>query len=227
MASLLVFSVGTALIMEAFCETVFVPKTRCKRTKALIDLDGDSSIVEELVDGVVSCAIEIQPRPYDSGWSTYGMNALAGERNLVGYQRPGMEVVERASAALAAQEISQSTVFVIPKEPILHTQHRRIRKGRVGHARRATLEAIKARFGLPNRTAANAKAVHSFAFNYLMKLGVQEGQICKIIPLVVEAAFVPNRYEVEARGFTESWTVWRRSLEYRWAGWFKGDLEEC
>lgn len=90
-------------------------------------------------------------------------------------------------------------------------QHRRIKKGRLSKAKRLALAEAKSRFGTPVRNAANERAVHHMVYNSLKKLGMQPGQMCMVVPTVVEMVFIPNKHEVDARAMYKSlWSWWRR-----------------
>lgn len=111
----------------------------------------------------------------------------------------------------AAPEEKSNGVYKLGVELIDVNHHRRIKKGRLSKARKSALAGAKARFGTPARTAANYKAVHHFVYNSLSKSGVQEGQMCTVIPSVVSLVFIPNRYEIEADNmFRSPWAWWRR-----------------
>lgn len=109
--------------------------------------------------------------------------------------------------AVQQQEKTAVEVFSIIDTPIELTNHRRVRKGRMGAAKKAALYSAKARFGTCKYTAANRKAVHRYVYNVLNKHGVQESQMCEMIPFVVDAVFVPNKYELESSRMANSWWV--------------------
>jgi hypothetical protein len=148
--------------------------------------------------------------------------APAACTSIVVYTPPGVvasaaawmgSVVNTAvdEVAIAAGMFSNK-VFHVSNDTVELTHHRRIRKGRLSKARRCALSMAKARFGTPIRNAANQKAVHQFVYNILSKAGVQEGQMCTVIPSVVQLVFIPNRYEVEAhRMYSSFWSKWRRA----------------
>lgn len=82
--------------------------------------------------------------------------------------------------------------------------------GKVAHA-------VKARFGTPERTAANVEAVRRAALALLREWtgdSHRTAHIARDLPLIVELVFVPSRAEVDARRFSESLPVRLRQWQY-------------
>jgi hypothetical protein len=82
------------------------------------------------------------------------------------------------------------------RDPIEIQHHRRI------HAPQpycqAVIAEVKVRFGTPKRTAANERSVHRFASEIMRKHGVRHTEARRIIPLIMESVFTPDKWEIEA-----------------------------
>lgn len=164
-------------------------------TKFLVDggRDSDETFAEQLENGTLA-TLEEQPNTSSAGNE---------ETQMVPY------AVQVDDAHVIAAPVSDVVRFNV--EQIEVTLHRRIKKNRLSTAKRLALYGAKARFGTPVYNSANIKAVHQFVYNSLSKSGVQEGQMCMVIPPVVNLVFIPNKYEVEAKHMFDSpWSWWRR-----------------
>lgn len=87
-----------------------------------------------------------------------------------------------------------------PAEPM----KRRIRKGCRGKFIRELVAAVKLRLGTPKPTMANRRAVQRVAREELQEFNLRKTVAASIIPLVVEAVFVPSKWEVRAAEISNS-----------------------
>lgn len=202
--------------------------------RSLVDGDEDTLLAECLenhqVENLVNAKVDEGPSEHETLTQSIGSNCYptTGELNEMDQMRyedhrlTDIQIMEAlavctadvvdSSAKPSIEEAEQTqTVFACNYTPVEISNHRRIRKNRLSSAKRATLAAAKARFGTCNMTSANIKAVHRFVYNLLNKHGVQEGQMCHVIPFVVNAVFIPNKYELEAaQMYTSAWAQFRR-----------------
>lgn len=75
---------------------------------------------------------------------------------------------------------------------------RRIRKGCRGKFVREMVAAVKLRLGTPKPTMANRRAVQRVAREEMQEYNLRKTVAASIIPLIVEAVFVPSKWEVSA-----------------------------
>lgn len=100
-----------------------------------------------------------------------------------------MEVFEIGNIPLTP-ELEQ----IREKEPV----KRRIRKGCRGKFVREIVAAVKLRLGTPRLTLANRRAVQRVAREEISEYNLRKVVAASIMPTIVEAVFVPNKWEVEA-----------------------------
>jgi hypothetical protein len=81
-------------------------------------------------------------------------------------------------------------------EPIEIKQHRRVHR-KTSYAK-CVLDEVRCKFGVPARTEANRLAIRRFAGNIMVKHGVRPSQIAKLLPYVIESAFVPSSEDIMA-----------------------------
>lgn len=75
---------------------------------------------------------------------------------------------------------------------------RRIRKGCRGKFVREIVAAVKLRLGTPKATMANRRAVQRVAREELQEYNLRKVVAASVIPTIVEAVFVPNKWEIQA-----------------------------
>jgi len=75
---------------------------------------------------------------------------------------------------------------------------RRIRKGCRGKFVREIVAAVKLRIGTPKPTMANRRAVQRIAREELKEYELRKVVAASVIPMIVEAVFVPSKWEVAA-----------------------------
>jgi hypothetical protein len=75
---------------------------------------------------------------------------------------------------------------------------RRIRKGCRGQFIREVVAAVKLRLGTPKCTMANRRAVQRVAREEMRDYNLRHTVAASVIPLIVEAAFVPSKWEMQA-----------------------------
>jgi len=78
-------------------------------------------------------------------------------------------------------------------EPIDEKQHRRVRSKKPYMS--AVIAEVKTRFGTPTFTAANERAVRRFAMEIMRKHGVRHTEARRMLPLIVNASFIPDKWE--------------------------------
>jgi hypothetical protein len=89
-------------------------------------------------------------------------------------------------------------IMTTPAEQDEAKQKRRIRKGCRGKFVREIVAAVKLRLGTPRPTMANRRAVQRVAREELMEYNLRKVVAASVMPLIVEAVFVPNKWEVQA-----------------------------
>lgn len=75
---------------------------------------------------------------------------------------------------------------------------RRIKKGCRGKFIREIVAAVKLRLGTPKPTMANRRAVQRVAREEMQEYNLRKTVASSILPLIVEATFVPTKWEVSA-----------------------------
>lgn len=98
---------------------------------------------------------------------------------------------------------SQAVVVYDPQAELVPLK-RRIRKGCRGKFVREIVAAVKLRLGTPKPTMANRRAVQRVAREELQEFNLRKTVAASIIPLVVEAVFVPSKWEVRAAEISNS-----------------------
>jgi hypothetical protein len=81
-------------------------------------------------------------------------------------------------------------------EPIDEKVHRRVRRP-VSYSQRVIAE-VKVRFETPTYTLANRKAVRAFAAEIMKKHGVRYTEARRLMPNIVAAVFIPDKWELKA-----------------------------
>lgn len=80
-----------------------------------------------------------------------------------------------------------------PKDP-----RRRIKKGCRGKFVRAIVSAVKYRIGTPKPTMANRRAVQRIAREEMQEYNLRKTVAATVMPFIVEACFVPDKWEMAA-----------------------------
>lgn len=118
-----------------------------------------------------------------------GLNPGEADDQLVATEIPEvMEVFEIGNIPLSPDGPE------VERKPI----KRRIRKGCRGKFIREIVAAVKLRLGTPRPTMANRRAVQRVAREELSEYNLRKVVSASVIPTIVEAVFVPNKWEVEA-----------------------------
>jgi len=73
---------------------------------------------------------------------------------------------------------------------------RRIKSGNKAPYTREIVAAVKAKFGTPKRTEANLRAVRRYATEVMRENNLRHTNIQQILPIIIAAAFVPDKYEI-------------------------------
>jgi len=81
-------------------------------------------------------------------------------------------------------------------DPIDEKNHRRVRK-KIPYMQ-AVIAEIKVRFGTPTNTPANDRAIRRFASEIMRKHGVRHSEVRRLLPSVVSAAYIPDKWELRA-----------------------------
>jgi len=81
---------------------------------------------------------------------------------------------------------------------------RRIIKGCRGQFIREMVAAVKLRLGTPRCTMANRRAVQRVAREEMREFNLRKTVAASVIPLIVEATFVPSKWEVRAAEVSNS-----------------------
>lgn len=93
---------------------------------------------------------------------------------------------------------------VLINEPLEVKEHRRVHKQHREQFAVCILAAVKMKFGVPKRTAANQMAMHRYAGELMKHKGVRPTDAARIIPYVVAAAFIPSDDELNAAQWLSS-----------------------
>lgn len=100
-------------------------------------------------------------------------------------------------------------------EPVLApSAKRRVRSGCKGAYQREVVAAVKAKFGVPTKTEANRRAIRRYATEVMRADNMRHTHLQRILPIVVEAAFVPDRYEIEGAKVANCALAKSRQFEY-------------
>jgi hypothetical protein len=111
----------------------------------------------------------------------------------------GGEDPEHADTLLeTSPPIRESGVLTVYDPKAIEPMKRRIRKGCRGKFIREIVAAVKLRLGTPKPTMANRRAVQRVAREELQEFNLRKAVAATIVPMVVEAVFVPSKWEVEA-----------------------------
>jgi len=97
-------------------------------------------------------------------------------------------------------EFNPYVIRVVSERPVEEPKDakRRIRKGCRGKFVREMVAAVKLRLGTPKPTMANRRAVQRVAREEMQEYNLRKTVAASIIPLIVEAVFVPSKWEVSA-----------------------------
>lgn len=109
-----------------------------------------------------------------------------------------------APAASRGPATALRGVAELDLSPVKLAGHRRVKKRCGGKYVSCVVAEVKCKFGLPTDNPANRLAVTRFANQAMVGHGLRPTHIRKFIPIVVEAAFVPDEYQVFAQTFARS-----------------------
>lgn len=130
------------------------------------------------------------------------------------------EILEGNSNAELCEELVEvarpDLVEVDPIKPntFADKQKRRIRKTCRNRYVREIVAACKAKFGTPTKTEANRKAVRRYATEIMRGDNVRHTNLQVILPLILAATFVPDKYEIAGLKLATSGFARRRLLEH-------------
>jgi len=183
-----------------------------RKSNILTDLDDtpDNLFVDCFIDGIVV------DQPLEVGEVTIsppGTRVLAIHtfgRGLAeqGHQSPTPTSMEVGGTLSGGVSIS--------KEPIEVKLHRRQRKGARHAIRSHVIAACKVEFGVPIRNAANLAAVRRYSGRVFKEAGVRPTHTRQHLPFVLEAVFVPDKYEVESKILASTMQVRMRKFVHWW-----------
>ena len=91
---------------------------------------------------------------------------------------------------------------------------RRIHNGRKGKYAREIIAAVKSKFGTPKPTEANLRAVRRYATEIMREHNLRHTQIQIVLPKIVAASFVPDKYELSAMRIAGCYTAQTRKGAY-------------
>lgn len=97
-------------------------------------------------------------------------------------------------------------------DPVDEKNHRRVKK-RMPYVQGVVAE-VKVRFGTPSQTAANDRAVRRFASEIMRKHGIRFSEVRRLLPIIVNAVFVPDKWELKAARMLASPGVGLLRAEY-------------
>lgn len=127
--------------------------------------------------------------------------ALEGD----GFDPPHVETLIEESHVVPHQEfqlvpfrdrrgLREVNTEVDPNLPV----RRRIRAGCRGKFMRLIVSAVKCRLGTPKQTEANRRAIMRVAREEMKEYNLRPSNQATVLPLIVEAVFVPDQWELEA-----------------------------
>lgn len=112
----------------------------------------------------------------------------------------GMEYVSTILEKEGSQRVEgpEGLEYVLETSPVMVKHHRRVHKhNRIPYMTSIVAE-VKMRFGTPQKTLSNEKAVHRYASELMRKHGLRPTHARQMLPLVVAASFIPDKWEVKA-----------------------------
>jgi len=110
-------------------------------------------------------------------------------------------------------EVSRPGLVVEDREEA--TVKRRIRAGLKGNYCREITAAVKAKFGTPKPTEANLRAVRRYATEVMRENNLRHTHIQRVLPLIIAAAFVPDKYELAGMEMASCMVALDRQSEYK------------
>jgi len=134
----------------------------------------------------------------------------------------GVNPEEAADLIVSTRPVGQEEVLMVGEIPIILSTpptesdepcKRRIRKGCRGKFIREIVAAVKLRLGTPKPTMANRRAVQRVAREELQEYNLRKVVAASVIPTIVEAVFVPNKWEVAAAQLGSSMLAQSRKLK--------------
>lgn len=99
-------------------------------------------------------------------------------------------------------------------EPLEVKEHRRIHKRHREQFATCILAAVKLKFGVPKRTQANYLAIQRYAAELVKHKGVRPTDAVRVVPYIVQAAFLPSEDEINAARWLNT-----KLAKERLAGW--------
>ncbi len=112
----------------------------------------------------------------------------------------GMEYVTTSLELEGNQRVEgpEGLEYSLETSPVVCKQHRRVKKyNRIPYMTSVVAE-VKVRFGTPTRTQSNEKAVHRYASEIMRKHGLRPTHARQLLPSIVAASFIPDKWEVKA-----------------------------
>jgi hypothetical protein len=91
---------------------------------------------------------------------------------------------------------------------------RRVKSGCRNAYQREVVAAVKAKFGVPSKTEANRRAIRRYATEVMRADNMRYTHLQRMMPLIIEAAFVPDRYEIEGGKVANCALAKSRQIEY-------------
>jgi len=134
----------------------------------------------------------------------------------------GVNPEEAEDLVVSTHPVGQEKVMMFGDVPLIMTTmpeeskvpcKRRIRKGCRGKFTREIVAAVKLRLGTPKPTMANRRAVQRVAREEMQVYNLRDVVAASVIPTVVEAVFVPNKWEVAAAQLGSSMLAQSRKLK--------------
>jgi len=92
--------------------------------------------------------------------------------------------------------------------------HRRVRRKVQNLYAKSVLDEVRVKFGVPSNTESNRLAIRRFASGIMQKHGVRPTQISKMLPFIVEVAFVPSDADIHAAEWGRSLAAVKRKDAY-------------
>jgi len=126
------------------------------------------------------------------------LSILEGDCN----EELGEQLVEVSRPELVGEDREESTV------------KRRVRAGCKMPFKREIVAAVKAKFGTPKPTEANLRAVRRYATEVMREHNLRHTHVQKLLPSIIAAAFVPDKYELAGMEMASCVTALDRQSEY-------------
>lgn len=146
---------------------------------------------------------------------------IAEEYLVAGKFTTTMVGLEAAMSQFSNKAIKETTQTdknggqtVLLAEPLEVKNHRRIHKAHKEQFAKCILAAVKLKFGVPKKTQANYLAIQRYAAELIKHMQVRPTDAARVLPYIVQAAFLPSEDEINAARWAKSTLAKERLAEW-------------